>query len=79
MPKKIFKNAINRNRIKRLIKEVYRLNKNELYKRLENSNKKVQLIIVFIGKKIAAFKEINNSLPKYLNQLVNKICEKNCN
>jgi len=48
VPKKMVKHAVNRNRIKRQLRESYRLNKANIYKRLDN---KYIIMIIFIGNK----------------------------
>ena len=53
--KKSFKKAVHRNRIKRLMKEAWRLNKHILYNELGNHNKGMDLMIVFTG----------NDMPEY--------------
>ena len=47
VPKKNIKKAVDRNLIKRRIKESYRLHKSEFYSLLEKSGKKVNLIILY--------------------------------
>jgi ribonuclease P protein component len=50
VPKRNFKRAVDRNRIKRLMKEVYRLNKREHYLALSDNDVQVAMMFVFIGK-----------------------------
>lgn len=53
VPKKRFKSSVDRNQIKRRIKEAYRLNKEELlYPVLDLQNKKILLAISYVGKEI---------------------------
>ena len=72
-PKKKFKHATDRNRIKRQIREVYRKNKHELYQSLEEKNNQLHLAITYIGDKIesSAFmeKKIKIALTKLIEQL----------
>jgi len=72
-PKKKFKHATDRNRIKRQIREVYRKNKHELYQSLEEKNYPLHLAITYIGDKIesSAFmeKKIKIALTKLIEQL----------
>ena len=49
VPKKRFKHAIDRNRIKRLIRESYRLNKKSLYEILEEKGYAIHLAVSYIS------------------------------
>jgi ribonuclease P protein component len=56
VPKKRFKSSVDRNQIKRRIKEAYRLNKEELlYPALDLQHKKILLAISYVGKEIHDF------------------------
>ena len=48
--KKNFKRAVDRNRIKRLIREAYRKNKHLLYESLNAGNKKIILLYCYLVK-----------------------------
>lgn len=69
VPKKIFKLAINRNRIKRLIRETYRLNKHILYTTFENQPMEILLFLIYTEKKEMPF----DILQKQFNLLLNKL------
>ena len=61
--KKKFKRSVDRNLIKRKIKEAYRLNKAELfYSYLISGDKKILLSLNFIGKEILEYGIINTKL-----------------
>lgn len=66
--KRNFKKAVDRNTIKRRIKEAYRLNK---YLFLENELPK-QLVIMYLNKEILAFIEIEEKLKIMFNKMTNK-------
>jgi ribonuclease P protein component len=53
--KRYFKKAVYRNRIKRLMREAYRLQKNELQNNLQECNQGLAVFIIFLG----------NELPEY--------------
>lgn len=72
-PKRIFKRAVDRNRIKRLIREAYRLNKNKLFLCLPENNTTVYIHFNYIYNKVCDFETINNSIKK----IINIICQKN--
>jgi ribonuclease P protein component len=71
-PKKSFKRAVDRNLIKRRMRESYRVNKQFLYEHLMEKQKNLHLLIIYTAKEIASFEDINNSLVKAIKTLVQK-------
>jgi len=67
VPKKRFKSAVNRNRIKRLIREAYRLNKHILY----NNEEKITYKMIFINKssKVPSYNIIQDEVIFLLNEI----------
>lgn len=50
--KKRFKQAVKRNKIKRQIREAYRLNKNSLINHLKEKNTKLAIVFIYIANEI---------------------------
>ena len=63
VPKRNFKKAVDRNRIKRLIKEAYRLEKKNLVKTLSFN---CIFMITFLGKKEPTFSEVQKKIGELL-------------
>lgn len=75
VPKRNFKRAVDRNRVKRLIREAYRKNKGLLYGALEFQNKYLNFAIIYTQKEIFSYQEIESSIIVMLEKL-NKAYEK---
>ncbi|MCD6179738.1 MAG: ribonuclease P protein component [Bacteroidales bacterium] len=67
--KKQFKLAVDRNRIKRLCRESYRLNKSLLLDILEEKHIKAEVAFVYVGKTIPDFQDLEAKMQKALRQL----------
>ena len=70
VPKRRFKRAVDRNRIKRLLKEAYRLEKQIVYKGVNGS---FIFMITFIGKEEPTFVNVKKDIHKLLNVFVEKL------
>jgi ribonuclease P protein component len=70
--KKRFKRAVKRNRMKRLIRESYRLNKAFLIEHLQKKESGLLIAFLFIGKQLCGFKEMEDAMRKALNILKEK-------
>ena len=72
VPKKKFRRAVHRNRIKRLIRESYRMQKHRLYEVLGDS-KQLALGIVFISTEIPTYKSVNRAVKKLIDDLSTRV------
>lgn len=72
---KYFKKAVHRNKIKRLIREAYRLQKNELQQKLSETGRQIALFIIFTGKEIPDFLLVKEKLQLILDKLLQVIDE----
>ncbi|MBK8388736.1 MAG: ribonuclease P protein component [Saprospiraceae bacterium] len=67
--KKKFKHAVDRNRVKRLVKEAYRLNKMAFYDKPDNKNKQVELYLVFVGKVLPEYGVIEKGIKSIIQKI----------
>lgn len=67
VPKKRFKRAVKRNRIKRLVRESYRLNKSLVLNSLVNET--VDIAFVYIDSKLSTFTQIQQSVKGALSRI----------
>ena len=65
-----FKTAVQRNRIKRLTREAYRLQKNALQDKLEEQNRKLNVFFIYTGKELPMYTEVYSSINKALAKLL---------
>jgi ribonuclease P protein component len=66
---KNFKKAVDRNRIKRLTRESYRLQKNPLHEKLRSKNIQLNLFFIYTGKELPEYDEVYKKVGSALNQL----------
>lgn len=70
IPKRNFKKAAHRNRLKRRTKEAYRLNKAELYSTLNKKTYSLDLGLIYIGSKELKYEELYSKIILILNRLI---------
>lgn len=73
IPKKIVRLSVKRNKIKRLIKEAYRINKHELYSHLAKKGVKISILFIFLGKEIPDFLLLKQTILKIIFRLKENI------
>jgi ribonuclease P protein component len=74
--KKRYKRAVDRNLIKRLMREAYRLNKQSLlYSPLTDADKRIVLSIGYIGKEISDYSFIEKKMLKLLAQMAAEVAK----
>lgn len=71
--KKRFKSAVKRNKIRRKIKEAYRLNKPTLYTFTQKNDIKLLMAINYISKEESDFSMIEEKIILLLNRLIKKL------
>ncbi len=71
-PKNKFKKAVDRNRVKRILREAYRLNKHAVFNNIEGS---FAFMILYLGNDIPSLNEVDEKMQG----LLKKFLEKNKN
>jgi ribonuclease P protein component len=69
VPKKRFKRAVKRNRLKRLVRETYRLNKHPLWESLQASGKGLLIAFVYIGNEVCDFLTMEAGMKKIIDKI----------
>ena len=69
VPKKLEKTAVGRNRIKRWVREAYRLNKHLLCRKISGSGEVVNMLFVCVGKEKLTYAVIEKSVMEILSKL----------
>lgn len=72
-----FKKAVDRNRIKRLMREAYRLQKNELQLLPELNKYGLTLFFIYVGKELPEYELVYEKTAIVLNRLIKLTVEKN--
>ena len=73
VPKKRFHHAVDRNRMKRLVREAYRLNKHILWEVLEGKDFRLALAFVCITDTLPTFKVVDKSMRKVLTRIAERV------
>lgn len=71
--KRRFRRAHDRNRVKRILREVYRQNKHELTDVINHAGKKLALAVIYTGHVLPVYADIEKSMKVMLDQLNRKI------
>jgi len=74
---KNFKRAVDRNRVKRITREAYRLQKKELQDVLEQKKLQLNIFFIYVGKELSDFNTTKEKVNVILNKLIKMLNESN--
>ena len=72
---KNFKRAVDRNRIKRLVREAWRLQKNELKEKIKMTGRQLNVFFIYTGKELPDFATVKDKVDVALKKLADKTNE----
>ena len=72
-----FKKATDRNRIKRLIREAFRLQKHELEAFLNHQQSRMSVFLMFVGKDLPTQQQMHTAVSNLINKIKHQLDEKN--
>jgi ribonuclease P protein component len=76
VPKRKFKKAVDRNQIKRKLREAYRKHKHSCQKAAEVKNMQVSLFLIYLGKDIPKSEIVDDKIILLLSRLTKEITDK---
>jgi ribonuclease P protein component len=68
--KRSFKRAVDRNRIKRLMREAWRLQKHTAYKAFEEHEKQRAVVLIYVGRELPTFEGIQSSMQTLIAKMI---------
>lgn len=72
VPKRAFAKAAHRNRIRRQIKEAFRLKKHLIHEFALTNNKQFAIILLYTGKRAVPYEEITKNLDRIIERFIEK-------
>ncbi len=70
VPKKKFKKAVDRNLLKRRVREAFRLHKAELFHKLEDENKTMNVFLIYVSDEILDFDTIEEKIIQIIQKII---------
>jgi ribonuclease P protein component len=70
--KKNFKSAVGRNRLKRKVREAWRLNKGRLYKKLQGAEGQLAFMVLYTAKEDLPYQDIEKAMKTLIHIFIKK-------
>jgi ribonuclease P protein component len=74
--KRAFRHAVDRNRIKRQTREIYRINKHELYEHLDKKNSQAAIAMIYTANIHLSSEELETKIKAIFKRLINEFDKK---
>lgn len=72
VPRKKFPGAVARNRIRRQLREAWRLNKHRLYRALEKEERQYALMAIYVAQETLPFAEVERAVQQMIRRFLKK-------
>jgi len=73
VPKKKFPKAVRRNRIRRQVREAWRLNKHRLYRGLEGKGRQYALMVIYVATENLSYAEIEHAMQQMIRRFLKNL------
>jgi len=73
VPKKLFKKAVDRNTLKRRLRESVRLNQASLNEICQSANISLDFMLIFVGKEMTDYQQIDNAVRSLFEKLTRNV------
>ena len=73
VPKRSFSKAVDRNRLRRQIREAYRLHKHQLYAALENTEQRYAMMFIYQAREKLPYQDVEKALQKIIKRFIGQL------